>query len=282
MQNTTHSERAPDAGRSAVSLEAVTVRYAPRGPAALKEATLDVRPGDVAALLGSNGAGKSTLLRVAAGMVRPSAGTARIEGVDVRAWERRSLARRVAFVTQGGPAPAGFRVRDVVLMGRAPHQGLWMREREGDLVAVLDAMTRCDVAHLADRPVEALSGGEQRRVAIARALAQKPRVLLLDEPAAFLDVRHRLAFHELLSEVAARDAIACVFATHDLDAAARFASTAVLMQGGRIVASGPPSQVMTPAQLEPVFEAEIVAGVHGASGRPYFVPLQPRVIGPAK
>jgi iron complex transport system ATP-binding protein len=137
-------------------------------------------------------------------------------------------------------------------------------------------MARCDLSHLADRRTDALSGGEQRRVAIARALAQKPRVLLLDEPAAFLDVGHRLALHELLAEVAARDAIACVFATHDLDAAARFASLAVLMQRGRVVASGPPSLVMTATQLEPVFEAEIAAGIHGASGQPYFVPLQTR------
>jgi iron complex transport system ATP-binding protein len=277
VQNTTHSERPPEDARPALSLEAVTVRYAPQAAPALREASLDVRPGDVAALLGPNGAGKSTLLRVAAGIVRPSSGSARIEGLDVHAWDRRALARRVALVTQGGTAPAGFRVRDVVAMGRAPHQGPWMRERDGDAAIVLEAMTRCDLAHLAERPVEALSGGEQRRVAIARALAQKPRVLLLDEAAAFLDVRHRLAFHELLSEVAARDAIACVFATHDLDAAARFASLAVLMQRGRIVASGPPSQVMTSAQLEPVFEAEIAAGVHDASGRPYFVPLHPLI-----
>jgi len=277
VQNTTHAERAAGPGGAALSLAAVTVRYAAQGPPALEQANLIVRPGDVAALLGANGAGKSTLLRAAAGILRPSAGTVQIEGIDLETLDRRALARRVALVTQGGPAPAGFRVRDVVLMGRAPHQGLWMRERDADVAAVVDAMARCDLTHLADRPVEALSGGEQRRVAIARALAQTPRVLLLDEPAAFLDVRHRLALHELLSEVAARDGIACVFATHDLDAAARFATLAVLMQQGRIVASGRPADVMTTAELEPIFEADIAAGVHAGSGRPYFVPLQSRV-----
>jgi len=279
------AETACDKVGPALSLAEVTVRYGAAGPPALERASLYVRPGEVAALLGANGAGKSTLLRVAAGSVRPTSGCARVEGVDVEAWDRRALARRVALVTQGGVAPAGFRVRDVVAMGRAPHQGLWMRERREDTAAIDDAIARCDLAELAGRPVDALSGGEQRRVAIARALAQKPRVLLLDEPAAFLDVGHRLAFHQLLAEVAARDAIACVFATHDLDAAARFASLVTLMQRGRVIASGTPAQVMTSAQLETVFDTEIAAGVHDASGRAYFVPLlplQPRVRAPSR
>jgi iron complex transport system ATP-binding protein len=258
----------------ALSLSCVSVRYESHRRAALENASLDVRPGEVTALLGSNGAGKSTLLRVAAGLVRPSSGRASLDGTDLAAWDRRALARHLALVTQGGPPAAGFRVRDVVAMGRAPHQGAWMKERPEDAAAVDDAIALCDLSTLADRPVEALSGGEQRRVAIARALAQKPRVLLLDEPAAFLDVRHRLMLHELLAQIAARDAIACVVATHDLDAAARFASAAVLMREGRVVAAGPPGEVMRPDRLAAVFDAEIAGGTHEPSGRPYFIPLQ--------
>jgi iron complex transport system ATP-binding protein len=257
-----------------LSVERVTVRYEPHRRAALEDASLDVRPGEVTALLGSNGAGKSTLLRVAAGLVRPSRGRASLDGRDLAAWDPRALARQVALVTQGGPPAAGFRVRDVVAMGRAPHQGAWMTERREDAQAVEEAIALCDLAMLAERPVEALSGGEQRRVAIARALAQKPRVLLLDEPAAFLDVRHRLMLHELLARIAARDAIACVVATHDLDAAARFATSAVLMREGRVVAAGPPDGVMLPDRLAAVFDAEIATGTHPPSGRPYFIPLQ--------
>src|ERR1019366_5783272 len=154
----------------------------------------------------------------------------------------------------------GFRVRDVVAMGRAPHQGVWMHESAGDRAAIDDAIDRCHLEALADRRVETLSGGEQRRVSIARAMAQRPRVLLLDEPAAFLDVRHRLSFYRLLADAASRDRIACVVAMHDLDAAARFASAAILMREGRVLASGTPDDGMTPAPLPAAARAETAAG----------------------
>ncbi|HEX3770493.1 MAG TPA: ABC transporter ATP-binding protein [Polyangiaceae bacterium] len=259
-----------------LELEHVSVQFPSAPTSALSDVSLTVNPGDVAALVGANGAGKSTLLRVAAGAVRPTAGVARIGGVDVSAKSRRELARTTAYVPQSEALARGFRVRDVVAMGRAPHQGLWMQETDADRATVDEALARCDLEGHADRPVETLSGGEQRRVAIARALAQRPRVLLLDEPAAFLDVRHRLSFYRLLAETAARDAIACVVAMHELDAAARFASTAVLMREGRIVATGAPNDVLTPARLEAALDAEIAVGTHAGSGQRYFLPLGAR------
>ncbi len=280
MENASRIETGPETGdptSAALSIDGVSVRYPGTGALALAEVTLAFRAGEVAALLGANGAGKSTLLRVAAGLVRPTDGAARIDGTDMRSLSRQAVARRIAFVPQSADVPRGFRVREVVAMGRAPHQGLWMRESADDRSATAEAIARCDLAHLSERAVEALSGGEQRRVAIARALAQRPRVLLLDEPAAFLDVRHRLSLHELLAEVAARERIACAVATHDLDAAARFASRAVLMRSGRIVAAGSPDEVMDSSHLEAIFEAEILEGVHDASGRRYFVPVRPTV-----
>jgi iron complex transport system ATP-binding protein len=161
-------------------------------------------------------------------------------------------------------------------MGRAPHQGVWMVESADDRVAVEQAMERCDLRALADRTVDTLSGGEQRRVSIARALAQRPRVLLLDEPGAFLDMRHRLSFYGLLAEVAASDRIACLVAMHDLDAAARFASSAILMREGRIVASGAPGDVMTADRLEAALRTALAVGVDGPSGQRYFLPVKTR------
>jgi iron complex transport system ATP-binding protein len=257
-----------------VELDHVSVRYPGAPTHALAEISLRVAPGEVAALLGANGAGKSTLLRVAAGLIAPTGGRASIGGKDVGDSSRRALARIVAFVPQSEAVPVGFSVRDVVAMGRAPHQGGWMRESPRDRAAVDRAIERFSLARLAGRSLETLSGGEQRRVAMARAVAQEPRVLLLDEPAAFLDVHHRLAFYGLLAEAAARDGIACVVALHDLDAAARFATKAVLMREGRIVASGAPDMVMTPDRLRGALDAEIVVGVHPASGRRYFLPIE--------
>lgn len=253
----------------------MSVRYPGVPTCALSEVTLRVQGGELAALLGANGAGKSTLLRVAAGLVSPTSGTARIGGTDTHRANRRSLARLVAFVPQSESVPAGFRVRDVVAMGRAPHQGVWMRETAQDREAIDEALDRCDSVALRGRAVETLSGGEQRRVAIARALAQRPRVLLLDEPAAFLDVRHRLSFYGLLAEATARDGIACAVAMHDLDSAARFATSAILIREGRVVAAGAPADVMTSARLGATLDAEVVVGVHAASGQRYFLPLKP-------
>jgi iron complex transport system ATP-binding protein len=146
-----------------------------------------------------------------------------------------------------------------------------MRQGSSDRDAVEKALARCDLARLADRRVDALSGGEQRRVALARALAQQPRLLLLDEPAAFFDVRHRLDLEHLIADLAANDGIALLVAMHDLDEAARLASHVLLLRGGRVVASGPPARAMTAASLRETFEAEVEVHHHAATGRPYFI-----------
>ena len=292
----------------AVELDRVTARYGSRDAApALEGVSLAIGRGKVAALLGPNGAGKSTLLRVAAGLLVPAAGTVRVAGKDVGGMERRAAAREMAFVPQTEAAAAGFSVREGVAMGRAPHQSGWMRERAEDRAAIDEAIARCDLGAVEGRAVETLSGGEQRRVAVARALAARPRVLLLDEPGAFLDVRHRLEQSDLLvdlanqqpgcfgarltgggfggctvnlvaADLARRDHLACIVSMHDLDAAARIADHVVLLRDGRVVAAGPPGDVMTGALLRATFDADVDVGVHEASGRRYFVPLAPTAL----
>jgi iron complex transport system ATP-binding protein len=140
-----------------------------------------------------------------------------------------------------------------------------------DRAIVGEAIRRCELEALADRPASALSGGEQKRVGIARALAQRPRVLLLDEPAAFLDVRHQLALYELLGELA-RDVesrVTSVVVVHDWNAAAQYASRVVLVRAGAIVGDGPPAEVMTPERLAPVFDADLATAAD-PEGRPVF------------
>jgi iron complex transport system ATP-binding protein len=238
----------------------------------MADVTLRVERAQLVVLLGANGAGKSTLLRAAAGLLAAHEGEVRVGGRNVRALTPRDLSRQVAFVPQSEAPAFGFSVRDVVSMGRAPHQGAWMRASARDRAAVDEALERCDLIDLADRAVETLSGGEERRVAIARALAQEPMLLLLDEPAAFLDVRHRLELHELLAAIASDRHIACVVATHDLDAASRFAGRVVLMQLGRIVGAGAPDDVLTPAALREALGVEVYCGVDPATGQRYFLP----------
>ncbi len=260
----------------ALELREVTARYphGPRGEAPLSDASLAVEPAELVVVLGPNGAGKSTLLRVMAGTLAPERGEARLFGEPLTALDRREVARRVAVVAQREEVSFSFAVREVVMMGRAPHQGGWMQPTKADEAVVDEALARCDLLALSDRPVSELSGGEQKRVAIARALAQKPRVLLLDEPSAFLDVRHEIALYDLLAEEVARDELACVVVMHDLNVAAQYASRAVLLKSGRIVAQGKVEEVMTYGRLKEVFQADLYVGVNELTGARFFLPMR--------
>jgi iron complex transport system ATP-binding protein len=153
-----------------------------------------------------------------------------------------------------------------------------MRESDRDREITEHAMRRCDLVALASRPASELSGGEQKRVAIARALAQEPRVLLLDEPAAFLDVHHQIELFELLADEVRRAQIACVVVMHDLNVAAQYATRVALMQRGRLVAVGAIADVMTYARLRDVFDADLYVGVNEITGDRFFLPMRRALI----
>jgi iron complex transport system ATP-binding protein len=197
-------------------------------------------------------------------------------GKDVRSLDRAAIAREVAVVLQAGEVARGFSVHEVVMMGRAPHQGAWMRATASDEAAVDRALAACELDGLADRPVAELSGGEQKRVAIARALAQEARILLLDEAGAHLDVRHLIATHELIRREIQERKLACIAVVHDLNLAAQFADRVVLLRGGKLVAHGTVEEVMTYRRLSDVFSAELYVGVNELDGARYFLPVRPR------
>ena len=237
--------------------------------------TLRVEAGELVVVLGPNGAGKSTLLRVVAGLVPHHRGRVSVVGRDLAVLDRREVARLVSMVPQMPDAPLGFTVREVVAMGRAPHQGAWLEAGDLDHELVAHALEACDLLDLVDRRVDELSGGEQKRIAIARALAQDGKVLLLDEAGAHLDVRHLVATHELVRREVAARGLACIAVMHDLNAAAVYADRVVLLRGGRVVAVGTPDEVMTGERLSEVFGAELtVARLEG--GARCYLPARPR------
>lgn len=252
-------------------------RYPGTARRALDGVDLVVPAGSVSAILGPNGSGKSTLLRLLLGAVRPDAGRVTFRGRPVEAWRRRELARRIGVVPQGEEAVFPLTVRELVAMGRYPHLGGWRREREADRRAVEEAMRRCDVLDLADRPLATLSGGERQRARIARALAQQPEVLVLDEPTASLDVRHEMAVFELLAALAAEDGVTVVLVTHALNLAARYADRLLLLANGRAAAEGPPGRVLNRTVLEAVYEWPVAVTAHPGpgpdAGAPQVVPL---------
>lgn len=216
------------------------------------------RPGEVLALLGPNGAGKSTLLRAILGLI-PSTGKVSLEGRDLRTMDPRERARRVAYVPQRSQLAAGLTGMDVVAQGRFAHQGPLARLSAVDRLAIDAALERTDATAFATRPFTQLSAGEQQRVLLARALATGAGTILLDEPTAALDVGHAMAFIFLIRELAAAGQT-IVSVLHDLDEVHRAADQAVLLHRGRLVAAGPPAQVLVPEVTRPVFGVTLVAG----------------------
>ena len=235
----------------------------------LRQATVAFAPGAITAILGPNGSGKSTLLRALAGVWKPVSGSVTLDGRPLARMSRQEIATRVSFLPQDTRCDFAFTVEEIVAMGRYPHRGRFAAESSRDRAAIDAAIATCDLDELRIRTVDRLSGGERQRVAIARCVATEPAVLLLDEPTAHLDVEHALAILTLCRSLAARGTAIAV-AMHDLGTVVRCATDAVLLHDGRIVASGPPGDVLTPSLCRQVFavDAEMLTT---ADGRPAFV-----------
>jgi iron complex transport system ATP-binding protein len=253
-----------------VAVEAVSFGYGAR--LVIDGISCSARQGEFVGLLGPNGAGKSTLIRLVAGLLAPRAGTVRLGGLEPHAAPRRQVAQVCALVPQEPRLDWPFTVREAVMMGRAAHQGLLAIPGRYDTGAVDGALAACDLSRLGDRRVDTLSGGERRRVFFARALAQEPRVLLLDEPTAFLDLAHQVATMEM-ARVAARGGLCVVAVLHDLNQAAAACDRLLVMDGGRVVAEGPPAEVLTAERVRQVWGVPVWRGENGATGAPVVLPV---------
>ncbi len=267
----------PPPGTPLVELREVSFAYGTRP--ALEAVSLTARAGELLGLVGPNGAGKSTLARLVAGLLPPSAGTVRLAGLDPHAASRRAVARVCALVPQEPRAPWPFTVRQAVMMGRAPHQGLLAVPSPLDHGAVDGALRACDLEHLASRRLDALSGGERRRVFFARALAQEPRVLLLDEPTAFLDLAHQVAAMEMM-RVAARAGLCVLAVLHDLNLAAAACHRLAVLWRGRLVAEGAPAAVLDAERVRQVWGVPVWRGENGITGAPVVLPAPPQEANP--
>ena len=252
-----------------VDVRDVTFRYGET--TALDGVSFQARAGELAGLVGPNGAGKSTLMRLVAGLAAPAAGTVRLAGLDPHRAPRRAVARVAALVPQEPRVAWPFTVREAVMMGRAPRQGLLALASSLDHGAVQGALEACDLLALAERRLDALSGGERRRVFFARALAQEPRVLLLDEPTAFLDLAHQVAAMRM-AVLAARGGLCVVAVLHDLNLAAASCDRLVVLARGRVVAQGAPGEVLTAERVREVWGVPVWRGLHGQTGAPFVLP----------
>jgi iron complex transport system ATP-binding protein len=228
--------------------------------------SLGVAEGDALALVGPNAAGKSTLLRALAGLLPPAAGEVRLEGRALSAWPRDAAARALALVTPDEEGPDTLGVEDRVALGRYPHRGPFRPLTSEDAAAVASAMRRTGIEPLARRRLGTLSAGERQLAALARGLAQQPRILLLDEPAAHLDVGHQLQLFRVLDEVRG-GGVAVLAVVHDLQRAAAWAGRMLLLHEGRIAAEGRPAEVLASPACAEAFGVAIRG--HAVPGLPH-------------
>jgi iron complex transport system ATP-binding protein len=236
------------------------------GRAVFSGVSLDVRPGELAVIMGRNGAGKSTLLDIVAGIRAPTGGVVSFNGRPAGAWTARARARLVAHLPQSVRPDLPFLAGELVLMGRYPHTDRWF-ESEADRRAVERAMRRTDCWDLRGRLMQTLSGGERQRVLLAACLAQEPEVLLLDEPSTHLDIDQQLHCFSLLREESARGA-ACLTVTHDLNLALAYATRLIVIANGRVALDAPVEDVARTSDWLKLFSSRLVLSTT-PSGRPW-------------
>ena len=228
-----------DSAQAGIALRTTNLTTGYGKSAVLRDINFEVRAGELAAIVGPNGAGKSTLLKAIGGSLAPSEGAIELIGRPLKDYDRRALARTLAIVPQENLVAFRFTALEIVLMGRAPHLGAFHLETRHDLEIAYQALDRFGLRELVRRPIQELSGGERKRVFLARALAQEPQIALLDEPAAFLDIRHVAEIFERFRELCAERAMAVVVTLHDLNAAAHYADRVLLVKNGETVAWAP-------------------------------------------
>ncbi|HYN92864.1 MAG TPA: ABC transporter ATP-binding protein [Pilimelia sp.] len=241
------------------------------GATILRSVELRVAAGEWVTVIGPNGAGKSTLLRAVGGLL-PCTGSVSLFGTPAARLRRRDRARIVATVVQAPVVPAGMAVLDYVLLGRTPYIAPLGRESAADLAAVRRVLDRLDLADFAGRQLATLSGGERQRVFLARALAQGATLLLLDEPTSALDIGHQQEVLELVDQLRRDHGLTVLATMHDLTVAGEYADRLVLLDGGRLVAAGPPREVLTEELLAVHYRARVRV-IEGERG-PLVVPVR--------
>lgn len=254
----------------ALEFSGVTAGY--RKEPVIRDLSLTLAAGDMAALIGPNGAGKTTLLRAITGRIAPTAGCVRLFGQDVAALPAVERARLVGVVPQDMETPMPFTVEEVVAMGRTAAISRWKPPAPADLKSVERAMAYTDVIDLRDRLFTELSGGERQRAVIAMVLAQQPRMILMDEPTSHLDMNHRLEVMQIVERLNREDGVTVLVVSHDLNLAAEFCGRLFLLDSGRLVAAGTPREVLDEELLRRVYRCEVRVQDNPANGSVLVMP----------
>ncbi|PNQ84450.1 ABC transporter ATP-binding protein [Paenibacillus polymyxa] len=235
----------------------------------LKNISWNVDEGAWWGIIGPNGSGKSTLLHLLSGVDQPTSGSVHIYGKKVGSYSRKELSRLVAVLQQEGIPPVRYTVREVIEMGRFPHQDWLGREKGVDVEAITDrVLERLSLTSLADRTLDRLSGGQRQRVALAKVMVQEPQILLLDEPTTYLDLRYQLEFMELLAEWRQETGVTIIAVLHDLNLAAQFCDNLLVLKDGMVEGLGASTDLLTEDRIRRVYGVEPVMLPHPDSGVP--------------
>ena len=237
--------------------------------------SLEIPQGQITTLIGPNGCGKSTLLRGLARLLRPKHGATYLDGKAIHQQSTRQVARQLAVLLQNPEAPAGLTVRELLALGRYPHQGFFGVITHEDETKIESALRLAGIEHFAERPLGELSGGQQQLAWIAMALAQDTEILLLDEPTTFLDMVHQLEVLDVLDRLHQEQGRTIVLVLHDINHAARYSQHLVALNEGRIVDRGSPQEIITAELLAKVFQVEASIMIDPESQSPYCIPRRP-------
>ena len=241
----------------------------------LKGLSFEVGPGQTLAVLGPNGSGKTTLLKTIVGILSPSSGSVLIDGRSLTRASRREAARLIGYVAQESAVRFPFTAIEFVLQGRFAQGRLVGFESEEDVREAERAMDLTETTSFSSRIVSELSGGERQRVMLARALASRPKLLVLDEPVANLDISHQVKMLDLVSRLVAEEAMSAVVVTHELNLAAEFATAVLLLKAGEVVAFGEPADALSEERLRSVFETDLIVDVNPRSAAPRITLVRP-------
>ena len=242
----------------------------------IDDVTLSVKPGDFVGILGPNGSGKTTLLKSISRLLKPHKGTILLDKENIYSLESIQVAKKLAVVPQDTSIGFSFNSLDIVLMGRNPHVSRFQMENKNDLAITKRVMLLTNTWQFANRPINELSGGEKQRVIIARALAQEPKLLLLDEPLTHLDIINQLEIMDLVKKLSVDEKIIILAVFHDLNLAARYCNSAVLLKNGKIFSAGTLSEVLTSKNIKKVFNVDAIVQKHLVTNSIFVIPLSPQ------
>jgi iron complex transport system ATP-binding protein len=254
-------------------LRATGLRLAYNDLVVIDDLDLIVPAGQISVIVGANACGKSTLLKALARLLTPRAGVVQLDGTSIHSIPTRQVARQLGILPQSPTAPDGLTVIDLVGRGRAPHQSWWRQWSSADKDAVTNALRATELLEQADRPVDELSGGQRQRAWIAMAIAQGTPIMLLDEPTTFLDLAHQIDILDLIVDLNRREGRTIVMVLHDLNQASRYAHHMIAMKSGKIVAHGPPAEVITAELVDTVFDLRCRVMTDPVSGTPLVLPI---------